>query len=103
MDADKGVPRRMAFVCRCTKHLNPPGLASLFVRIGCLPEERHIAGLRYGIGIVDKDRVCAGRHDLHVTERVEVHDVPSPHVVRSLGYASGVIHAGPYEAGAWTM
>src|SRR5207248_2180247 len=23
--------RRMAFVCRCIKHLNPPGLASLFV------------------------------------------------------------------------
>src|SRR5437660_6773619 len=32
MDADKGVPGRMAFVCRCTKRLIPPGLASLFVQ-----------------------------------------------------------------------
>src|SRR6266567_5676409 len=31
MDATKAF-RAMAFVCRCTKHLNPPGLASLFVR-----------------------------------------------------------------------
>src|SRR5260370_36775338 len=31
MDATKAL-RGMAFVCRCTKHLNPPGLASLFVQ-----------------------------------------------------------------------
>jgi len=54
---------------------NPPGRASLFVRIACLPDERHITGPRSGTAIVDKDRVCAGRLDVHGVGEVEVHDV----------------------------
>src|SRR5260370_7192794 len=68
----------MAFVCRCTKHLNPPGLASLFVQFACLPDERHITGLRCGgTEIVDLDRVCAARLDVHRVAGVDPHDETS--------------------------
>jgi len=41
----------------------------LFNRV--LPDERHVTGQRYGIAIVDTDRVCAGHLDLHRVSVIE--------------------------------
>jgi len=59
----------------------PLGLASLFVRIACLPDERHITGPRCGTAIVDKDRVYAGHPDVHLVEEVDGHAMWVPAVL----------------------
>ena len=71
----------------------------VFVAIACLPDERHITGLRFGTAIVDKDRVCAGHLDLHLVASVDVHDVESRRGSASLGDARGVIRfqADPFD------
>src|SRR5438874_12435557 len=67
--------------------INSPGLASLFVQIACLPDERHISGHRINSGIVDTDRVCAVYLDVHLVAGVDVHDV-----ARSGSESTGIGH-----------
>jgi hypothetical protein len=45
--------------------------------IACLPDERHITGLRRTTGITDTDRVCTGHLDVHQSQPVDPHDVGS--------------------------
>ncbi len=69
-------PRHERHLYAVAQHsVNPPGLASLFVRIACLPDERHITGPRCGTAIMDEDRVCAGYPDVHMVGEVDEHDV----------------------------
>src|SRR5205085_2544926 len=65
----------------------PLGLASLFVWIAYLPNERHITSQRRSANgiVVDKDRVCAGHPDVHPVGVIDVHDVGSRYATTSLG------------------
>ena len=74
------------------------GLASLFVRFACLPDERHITGPRCRIAIVDTDRVYAGRLDLHVVGDVDVHDVGSRYATASCGDGRGEFDSKPTQS-----
>src|SRR6266567_767980 len=87
------------------QHLNPPELASLFVRFACLPDERHITRLRCGTTIVDTDRVCGGQLDVHLVEVVDEHDVESRCGTLSTGDGRGGIRfqADPFDAAAGNM
>src|SRR6266705_1115413 len=107
MDVTKGVAGEW-HLCAVAQHsVNPPGLASLFVRIACLPDERHITRHRSASGIVDKNRVCAGYLDVHLVGGVDVHDVASRCATVSTGDVRGRtavrFQAGPLECGAGDM
>src|SRR6266571_6656830 len=90
--------------------INPPGLASLFVRFAYLPDERHITGPRKtGIGIMDTDRVCAGHLDVHLVLQVDEHDVDPYIAIESTGDGRTArargrrFQADPLEEGAGKM
>src|SRR5260370_19624949 len=83
-----------------------PALLRLFVRIACLPDERHITALRFGTGIVDKERVYAGSNlDVHQVGAVDPHDVGSRYATASRGdgCAGRRFQADPYHADAGKM
>src|SRR5260370_40097676 len=81
-----------------------PALLVLFVRIVCLPDERHIPGSRCAKAIVDLDRVRAGYLNEHRVDGVEVHNVGSRCEAGSIQDGRGaVVIAGPYHAAAGNM
>jgi hypothetical protein len=97
----------MAFVCRCTKHLNPPGLASLFVQSRALPDERHITRHRSDSAIMDTDRGCARHLDVDGAGEGDGHDVGSRCATVSLSDGRGGpvvrFQADPLEAAGGNM
>src|SRR5437899_1971229 len=65
-------------ICMPLHKTRKPTWSRLLVcSIACLPDERHITGLRLTSDIIDTDGVCAGHLDLHRVGGVDVYDVGS--------------------------
>jgi len=67
----------------------PTRLLYRCLKIACLPDERHVTGPRCASGIVDEDRVYAGRLDVHHVAGVDIHDVSPCLVTDSHGHGRG--------------